>query len=209
MKILNLYAGLGGNRKLWCDSHDITAVEMEENIAEVYSHNFPNDTVVIGDAHEYLLQNHDDFDFVWSSPPCQTHSKMAKATRHDIRRYVDMSLYQEILFLQHFFNGKWVVENVKPHYKPLIRPSFEMGRHLFWCNFHVLPFNIPTRKGFIHDDSIETIEALKEEYGISYEGNIYYKDNHSPSQVLRNCVHPKIDEHILAESFRQGLFMIK
>ena len=27
MKILNLYSGIGGNRKLWGDEHEVTAVE--------------------------------------------------------------------------------------------------------------------------------------------------------------------------------------
>ena len=27
MKILNLYAGIGGNRKLWGDEHEVVAVE--------------------------------------------------------------------------------------------------------------------------------------------------------------------------------------
>lgn len=51
MKVLNLYAGLGGNRKLWGKDHDITAVENDEKIAKVYSDLFPNDKLVIGDAH--------------------------------------------------------------------------------------------------------------------------------------------------------------
>lgn len=34
MKILNLYAGIGGNRKLWGNEHDITAIEYDENIAK-------------------------------------------------------------------------------------------------------------------------------------------------------------------------------
>lgn len=120
MKILNLYAGLGGNRKDWGNEHEVTAVELEPKIAEVYKDNFPNDTVIICDAHEYLLQHADNFDFIWSSPPCQTHSRMMKATRHKKKRFTDMSLYQEIIFLQHFFKGKFVVENVKPFYEPLI-----------------------------------------------------------------------------------------
>lgn len=33
MKILNLYAGIGGNRKLWGNEHDITAVELRPEIA--------------------------------------------------------------------------------------------------------------------------------------------------------------------------------
>lgn len=35
MKILNLYAGIGGNRKLWGDDHEITAVEIESKIASI------------------------------------------------------------------------------------------------------------------------------------------------------------------------------
>ena len=74
MKILNLYAGIGGNRKLWGDEHDITAVELDESIAKIYQDFFPNDTILIEDAHDYLLQNFKEFDFIWSSPPCPTHS---------------------------------------------------------------------------------------------------------------------------------------
>ena len=68
IKVLNLYAGLGGNRQLW-SGVDVTAVEMDEKIANVYSRNNPDDTVIIGDAHKYLLENYQDFDFIWSSPP--------------------------------------------------------------------------------------------------------------------------------------------
>jgi DNA (cytosine-5)-methyltransferase 1 len=35
MKILNLYAGIGGNRKLWGNTHSITAVEFDEEIAKL------------------------------------------------------------------------------------------------------------------------------------------------------------------------------
>ena len=69
MKILNLYAGIGGNRKLWGDEHDITAVEFEKQIADKYCELYPNDKMIVADAHEYLLNNYKQFDFVWSSPP--------------------------------------------------------------------------------------------------------------------------------------------
>lgn len=74
MKILNAYAGIGGNRKLWGDSHDITAVEYDPKIAAIYQDLFPNDTVIVGDAHQYLLEHYQEFDFIWCSPPCPTHS---------------------------------------------------------------------------------------------------------------------------------------
>lgn len=197
MKILNLYAGIGGNRKLWDDIHQVTAIELEEDIANVYKQNFPNDTVIITDAHEYLLNNYQDYDFIWSSPPCQTHSKMAKATRHELNRYSDMSLYQEILLLRHFFKGKWVVENVKPYYAPLILPTKEVGRHLFWSNFRIGTFKIENIKGFITNGTVAETEKMKHWLGINYDGNIYYKGNHCPGQVLRNCVHPKTGQYIL------------
>jgi len=197
MKILNLYAGLGGNRKLWGDSHEITAVEMEPKIAEVYAQQFPKDNLIIGDAHEYLLKNYENFDFIWSSPPCQTHSKMMKATRHKKKRFTKMELYQEIIFLQNFFKGGFVVENVTPYYKPLIDPTFKIGRHLFWANFQIQSFKEPKFKNFINAGNTEETEKLKKWLGINYEGNIYYKNNHCPGQVLRNCVHPKTGENIL------------
>jgi site-specific DNA-cytosine methylase len=68
MKILNLYSGIGGNRKLWGDAHEITAIEFNEEIAMIYKDYFPNDEVIIADAHEFLLKNYMNYDFIWSSP---------------------------------------------------------------------------------------------------------------------------------------------
>ena len=208
MKVLNLYSGLGGNRKHW-QGVEVTAVEMQENIAEVYKQQYPNDTVVIGDAHEYLINNYEKFDFIWSSPPCQTHSRMVKATRHDIRKYPEMELYQEIVWLQNFHKGKWVVENVKPYYEPLIKPTATLGRHYFWSNFDIHPFDVPSPKGFITSGTKAETDRLKEWLGINYEGNIYYKGNHCPGQVLRNCVHPDMGLHVFSESKREGLFLFE
>lgn len=201
MKVLNLYSGIGGNRKLW-EGVEVTAVEMEEEIGEVYQANFPLDHLVIGDAHQYLLDHADEFDFVWSSPPCQTHSRMMKATRHKRKRYTDMSLYQEILFLKHFYKGKWVVENVKPFYEPLIEPTAILGRHYFWSNFPIdEDYQGPDQpKGFITKGTTAEATELKDWIGIHYEGNIYYKDNHCPGQVLRNCVHPELGLYILEQA---------
>ena len=78
MKILNLYAGIGGNRKLWNDVKsdiEVTAVEYDQAIAQAYKDRFPNDIVIVGDALKYLLEHYKEFDFIWVSPPCQTHSR--------------------------------------------------------------------------------------------------------------------------------------
>lgn len=195
MKVLNLYAGLGGNRKHWEDV-EVTSLEMEPDIAEVYMNNFPNDNMIIGDAHVYLKNYCRDFDFIWASPPCQKHSRMMKATRHDVADYIDLTLYQEIIFLTHFFKGLWVVENVVPYYEPLIKPTTIIGRHYFWSNFKITPFREPKFPKFITADTVAETEELKKWLGINYEGNIYYKGNHSPGQVLRNCVHPDLGLHV-------------
>lgn len=201
MKVLNLYAGIGGNRAKWTGV-DVVAVEMEPNIAAVYAQNFPADTVVVGDAHEYLRLNFKEFDLIWTSPPCQTHSKMAKATRHNLNNYPDMGLYQEIIFLQNYFKGLFVVENVVPYYQPLIQPTVQMGRHLFWTNFDIVPIELKSFPNMINAATSAQAEKMKEWLGISYEGNLYYKSQHDPCKVLRNCVHPDLGLHVLNESRR-------
>lgn len=143
IKVLNLYAGIGGNRKLWPKNIEVTAVENSLAIAEIYQGFFPNDKVVVCDAHQYLLEHYKEFDFIWSSPPCPSHSITNNfLNAQGVIRYPDMSLYQEIIFLKQFFKGKWVVENVKPYYEPLITPQYA-GRHAIWCNFLISDFKTP------------------------------------------------------------------
>lgn len=144
IKVLNLYAGIGGNRKLWPNEQiEVTAVELDPKIAKIYQDFFPQDKVIIADAHQYLLEHYKEFDFIWSSPPCQTHSITNYFLNpQGVIRYPDMSLYQEILFLKSWFKGKWVVENVIGYYDPLIKPQI-CGRHFFWSNFIIPAFNTP------------------------------------------------------------------
>jgi len=194
LRVLNLYAGLGGNRKKW-DNVEVVAVENEPKIADVYRRLHPQDLVIVGDAHQYLLDHFDEFDFIWTSPPCQTHSRMAKATRHKLKRYPDMKLYEEIIFLQTYAKCKWVVENVVPYYAPLIEGK-KMGRHMFWSNFDFEDFDVPRPAGFINKCNLVGKKALQEWLGIHYDENIYYGKNHCPAQILRNCVHPDLGLHI-------------
>ena len=147
MKILNLYACLGGNRYKWGDEHEITAVELDEELAKLYQERFPNDTVIVADAHQYLLDHYKEFDFIWTSPPCPTHSRArywAIGANGKSPIYPDMKLYEEILLLDYHFKGKYVVENVIPYYKPMLNPK-KRGRHLYWTNFN-LPNDLKERK---------------------------------------------------------------
>ena len=154
MKILNLYACLGGNRFKWDEvakekgiEIEVTAVELDPEAARLYQERFPNDKVIVADAHQYLLDNFKEFDFIWSSPPCPSHSRVrfSQKNRESTKAiYPDMKLYEEILFLQNYFEGKYVVENVIPYYEPLIQAQ-KRGRHLYWTNY-TLPTDIKERK---------------------------------------------------------------
>ena len=193
MKVLNLYAGIGGNRKLW-EGVDVTAVEYNEAIAKTYSKFHPNDTVIVGDAHKYLLDNYDKFDFIWASPPCPTHSRIsinfanAKGERRRKPKYPDMKLYQEIIFLQAFFKGLWVVENVTPYYEPLI-PAKKVGRHLFWSNFNI--GSVP------HEGSDKILRGEQSEKYKVKGFDLSNETGFRKDQVINNCVLPETGRYIL------------
>lgn len=133
MKILNLFAGIGGNRKLWGDSYDITAVELDPQIAKIYASLYPKDKIIVGDAYSYLEDHYLEYDLIWASPPCPTHSKN-QCRPSNRNKLPDLRLYSIILFLQSFYKGIYVVENVVPYYLPLIKPSAKVDRHYYWSN---------------------------------------------------------------------------
>jgi DNA (cytosine-5)-methyltransferase 1 len=184
MKILNLYACLGGNRYKWDEvaNIEVTAVEYDAEIAKAYQERFPNDKVIVADAHQYLLDHYKEFDFIWSSPPCPTHSRIQTSLKERSTFkpcYPDMKLYEEILFLQQFFKGKYCVENVTPYYEPLI-PAKKRGRHLYWTNFN-LPNILSNRNESI--GGLNEHKRLQEFHDYKCKANIGgYRD------VLRNLV---------------------
>ena len=192
-KVLNLYAGIGGNRKLW-ENVDVTAVEIDSTTAEVYQDYFPADTVVVADAHKFLLDHYKEYDFIWSSPPCPTHSRTQIMSVFDESRpenqsrsavYPDMKLYQEIILLQRFGDCDWVVENVVPYYDTLIDAQ-KIGRHLFWSNYHI--DGSVTSDVRVHDDVAE----LQSAYGFDLSGY----DLDDKRKRIRNCVDPRLGKHV-------------
>ena len=190
MKILNLYACLGGNRYKWNEvakeagiEIQVTAVELDEEAAKLYQERFPRDTVIVTDAHQYLLDYYKEFDFIWSSPPCPTHSRLVQSNKNKIKmKYPDMKLYEEILFLKHIYNGKYVVENVIPYYEPLI-PAHKRHRHLYWTNFN-LPNKLTDREVTITTGKNE-VKKLCE----FHEFDFYrYKGKQPTNKMARNLV---------------------
>lgn len=196
MRILNLYAGIGGNRRLWGDEHQITAVEMDPDIAAVYADLYPNDEVIVGDAHEYLLANYKNFDYIWSSPPCQSHSSfrfnIGVRYRGTEPVYPDMKLYQEIILLMTHFEGLYVVENVKPYYDVLIKPTKELQRHYFWANYDISDAEFKGEN--LRTAQIPDLEKLHQVDLSKYKLS-------NKRQVLRNCILPDLGLHV----FRHAL----
>ncbi len=194
MKVLNLYAGIGGNRKLWPEECEVTAIENNKEIAKIYRDFFPKDKVIVTDAHQYLLDHYKEFDFIWSSRPCKSHSRAYFwAAKGGIHKpcYPDLGLYEEIIFLENYYSGKYVVENVNPYYIPL-RTAQKIGRHYFWANFRILNFH----KLPFHKDSLKDLQKF---HGIDISK---YKIKHRKDQILRNCVNPKLGLHIFKEAFK-------
>ena len=187
MKVLNLYACLGGNRYKWDEVADIevTAVELDSHAAELYAERFPNDTVIVADAHQYLLDHYKEFDFIWSSPPCPTHSRarfwgIGSNGKNPV--YPDMTLYQEIIFLQHHCKVKFCVENVTPYYEPLIAAQ-KRGRHLYWTNFK-LPTILSMRTAGVCQGSQE-IKKLSEFHDFDFT---LYNGKQRVAKMARNLV---------------------
>ena len=198
-KILNLYACLGGNRLKWDEvakevgiEIEVTAVEWDEELAKLYKERFPNDIVIISDAHQYLLEHFKEFDFIWSSPPCPTHSRIQTSLKNrELFKpcYPDMKLYEEIIFLEQFFESKYCVENVIPYYDLLI-PGHKRDRHIYWTNFN-LPKVLSTRSesigGLNEHKRLEKFHNYKCKAGIAG-----YRD------VLRNLVDYEAGKTIFA-----------
>lgn len=220
MKILNLYAGIGGNtHNLDRNKHNVTHVEINEEIADVTTKLHPKDNVIIGDAKKHLQKNYQEYDYIWASPPCPSHSSIRKAGtkkgQYDAL-IPDMDLYGVIIFLDEYFDGHWTVENVQPFYERLdkqekerqkalqkiIPPAQKSNRHLFWSNHEVPELNI-SKSGFHQKSNSDLMDWL----GIYITETF---DTVEKRKVLRNCVHPKIGKSILdARKTKQTTLEVK
>jgi len=145
-----------------------------------------------------LLENYKDFDFIWSSPPCPTHSDIRRCGVHAGQYealYPEMSLYQEIILLMNFApkTTKFIVENVKPYYEPLIRPIQTLHRHLFWSNFTILPREFKDDRKHSDITGNSTV----------YEFNLDKYDIKDKRKILRNMVNPEVGKYILQESQKE------
>ena len=201
MKVLNLYACLGGNRLKW-DSIDpnieVVAVENDPELVRLYSERFPNDKIILGDAHQYLLDNYSSYDYIWSSPPCPTHSRARFwGTGKKNPVYADMSLYQQVILLKNNYEGLYTIENVIPYYEPLIAPSKKSHRHLFWTNFKI-PFRLDNSTSFKISDTKDEVKKLCDFHGYDF---YKYQGDQRRNKIARNLVHYDLGAMIFERAY--------
>lgn len=200
VRYLNLYAGLGGNRRLLPRRVKVTAVEYDPKIATLYKKLYPQDILIVGDAHEYLEKHYKEFDFIWSSPPCVTLTRLNHTLKN--KRYPSMTLWQEIVFLHWFCKCAYVVENVKMYYQPLFKPTIEAGRHLYWSNFSIPLFDETSKLS----GSTRFYQKQNQEHKIKtiklrgWPKWLQKENLGKNNQMLNNLVMPEVGLHIFNKS---------
>ena len=175
---------------------EVTAVENDAVVVDIYQKLYPNDRVIYGDASKVLLDEYENFDFIWASPPCQSHSKARWAIAANSKRlrpvYPDMTLWKMIIFLQHHCDNYWCVENVQPYYDPLIMPTAKLHRHWFWANYWIPEFRDHPARPNISQINVGELQRV---HGIDLQQySIPGKDRRR--QLLRNCVWPPLGNHV-------------
>lgn len=144
-----------------------------------------------------MEKNYKEFDFIWASPPCTTHTRMRNNSW--LKKVLpDLRLYSIIIFLDRFFDGFWVVENVISHYKPIIRPTIILDRHYFWSNFPLKEKKYNKPKGNFKNLPKEVLcEYLQIEPSIiDLFKDKNWKTHDGKRQILRNCVSPELGKDI-------------
>jgi hypothetical protein len=176
VKVLNAYAGIGGNRHLW-----------PARVAAEYARRYPRDTVLVEDAHAFVLERSREFDAVWTSPPCPTHSKLARtvAARYNRPLEPDPRLWAEIAHLRDE-GGRYVVENVHVYYEPPVAPDVVTQRHWYWVNATPLYLTPPVgTKGILKPDRAAGEYAAV--YGLPPIANGVLRDGR---KAMKNAVVP-------------------
>lgn len=188
LRVLNAYAGIGGNRHLWPAEWKVTAVENDPRVAREYARRYPDDVVLVEDAHAHVMNRAHEYDARWSSPPCPTHSRLAinVARRKGVEPEPDPRLWAEIEHLREL-GGMYVVENVHTYYVPPIAPDVVTERHYYWVScapmmlspMSVLPVS-GRRVGL-------TADAIAESYGLPLLQAGSVRDRR---KAMRNAVVP-------------------
>lgn len=147
LKILDLFCGVGGVARGFQKflneqgiEYEYHAVDIDRSILLAHKVVNKNSVTILRDAYSFEDDELSQYDFIWASPPCETHS-IAGIWRRKFGVEPDMRLYELIIKL-HRLGIPFVVENVKPYYNPPIKPTSKANRHVLWSNLSIKPVEV-------------------------------------------------------------------
>ena len=149
MKTVELFAGIGGFRvaaeknglrTVWANDIDSTAVT-------VYRDNFGNDSIVLGDIHEYI-DSVPDHDILTGGFPCQPFSKAGK--KQGIADYRGTLFEVIVNILSRRSPQYFVLENVNSllymekgkHFRTILSALSTLGYKIEWRVFNASSFGL-------------------------------------------------------------------
>ena len=196
MRILDLFAGVGGTSKgihrAAAEQNvklEYVAIDYDPSVLYAHQKFCPEDFTILRNAWNYDFSG---YDFIWASPPCQSHSVL----NYTLRRYdPDMRLYELIKKLRN--SGKdFIVENVHPYYQPPIPWNFEVNRHVFWSNLPIPSFRVVEKRKAFGELGVTD---LLDYHGVDKSVLSHVRGAQRRRQLLRNMVNPEISRRIFQE----------
>jgi len=109
LRILDLFCGVGGVVRGFHKylqeqgvEYEYYAVDTDRRILIAHELLNPNSITVCRDAYGFTDEELKGYDFIWASPPCETHSHLNFYNWNDPKKFKepDMRLYELILRLQ-------------------------------------------------------------------------------------------------------------
>jgi len=170
IKILDLFCGLGGVAKGFQSylrqrniKFEYYAIDVDGRILLAHKILNPDSIVIRRDAYSFTDDELKQYDFIWASPPCETHSNLNLYNRKNLETFKkpDMRLWK--LISRFYSLGKpFVVENVKPYYGALIKPTARVGRHFLWSNLHIKDIDFDGVKFMDIKDDVDKLMEFHE-----------------------------------------------
>ncbi len=150
LRILDLFCGVGGvargfQKYLLENGIEFEYYAVDINDAILLAHRIlnPHSVTLKRDAYSFTDHELRSYDFIWASPPCESHSRLMwiyNKNQPEKWEPPDKKLWQLIERLYRL-GIPFVVENVRPYYRPPMRPTSYVCRHALWSNLSIPPFD--------------------------------------------------------------------
>lgn len=194
IKILDLFCGLGGVARGFQTyliengiDFEYHAVDINPRILLAHKIINPYSLTIKRDAYSFTDEELKKYDFIWASPPCETHSIaiLWKKEKPDMRLY-------ELISKLYNLGKPFIVENVKPYYNPPIKPTSKVCRHRLWSNLKITPINLRLQSFHRVKDDVKTLIRYHELNDVSKKILKIMGNVRKARDALRDMVHWRI-----------------